>query len=120
VICGEIQDVFVDLRPHSPAFGHPVSIELKEGKSEALYVPRGFAHGFCTLAEDTLVQYLVDAPYHPGDESGILWNDPALKIAWSLDPAKVLCSARDWKLPKWEEQKSALFRFEHRWMENGE
>ena len=94
---GRILDVFVDLRKDSPTYGRWDSIVLSDESGNAVYVPKGFAHGFCTLTENSLVQYKVDDYYSPESETGIRWNDPDLKIEWPLaDPH---LSARDLTLP---------------------
>jgi|TARA_B100002003_G_scaffold239346_1_gene258611 dTDP-4-dehydrorhamnose 3,5-epimerase len=91
---GRIFDVVVDIRPDSPTFGQTHSTELSDMNGRLLWVPHGFAHGFCVL-DDTPADlfYKADAPYNPDGEDGILWNDPALAIAWPVkDP---IVSARD-------------------------
>lgn len=96
-IRGAILDVFVDLRADSPTCGEWDSIELSEEAQNCVYIPRGFAHGFCTLTDDVLVQYKVDNRYAPEHESGIRWNDPELGIDWPVsDP---ILSERDTRLP---------------------
>lgn len=88
VISGSAIDVVVDIRKGSPTYGKHVAVLLKpydfEDKESGrqLYVPRGFAHGFVSLEENTIFQYLVDNDYAPDLEGGILWNDPALGIDW--------------------------------------
>ncbi len=94
---GCILDVVVDLRKESPTFMQWRSFELCAENFTMLYVPAGFAHGFCTLAPDTHVQYKVDAPYAPEADSGIIWNDPQIGITWPVT-APVL-SAKDAALP---------------------
>ena len=73
--------MLVDIRHGSPTYGRHVAIELTAENGLQVLVPRGFAHGFCTLADDTLVQYKVDAHYDPARDLGLLWNDPDLGIA---------------------------------------
>jgi dTDP-4-dehydrorhamnose 3,5-epimerase len=97
---GAIIDVAVDLRRSSPTFGKHVAVELSEDNWEQLYVPAGFAHGFCTLTEVTEVQYKVTAPYAPSCDFGLAWNDPDLAIRWPLLDAAPLLSDKDSKLPR--------------------
>lgn len=94
---GAVWDVVVDLRTSSPTFGKWRSFDLSAGNFHQLYVPAGFAHGFCTLEENTEVQYKVDRRYSPAHDAGIRWNDPALAIAWPV--RKPLLSAKDAALP---------------------
>lgn len=81
-VCGRILDVAVDLRRSSPHFGRHVAVELDATGGEQLFVPEGFAHGYVTLADETLVAYKVTGRHAPAREGGLLWNDPALGIAW--------------------------------------
>jgi len=86
-IRGEIFDVAVDIRLGSPSFGKWVSIVLSEENKRQLYVPAGFAHGFCVLSETALVYYKCSDFYAPKSEGGILWCDPAIGIGWPIsDP----------------------------------
>ncbi|MDP7983151.1 MAG: dTDP-4-dehydrorhamnose 3,5-epimerase [Conexivisphaerales archaeon] len=86
VVKGRIYDVVVDLRRDSDAFGSWASYELSEDNDLSLFVPRGFAHGFQALEDDTLVMYAVDNHYHPESEFGIRWDDPELGISWPIRP----------------------------------
>lgn len=101
---GKIFDVAVDLRKNSPTFGTWLGFELSEDNFSMLLVPQGFAHGFCTLVPDTHVQYKVDALYAPSHDSGIIWNDPDLKIEWPVK--NPILSAKDTKLPQFGENPS--------------
>lgn len=85
VLQGAILDVFVDLRENSPTYGEWDSIELSEGNNKAAYVPKGFAHGFCSLTEVVIVTYKVDSAYTPQAEGGLRWNDPNVGIQWPTD-----------------------------------
>ena len=82
VIRGAAIDVVVDIREGSPTYGKSVSILLTPDNNRQLYVPRGFAHGFVSLEDDTIFQYLFDNDYAPSMEGGIYWNDPDLGIDW--------------------------------------
>lgn len=79
---GGVLDVVVDVRKDSPSYGQYIAVELTPENGRMLFVPRGFAHGFISLTDDTLFEYYVDNEYMPRLEGGILWNDPALNIPW--------------------------------------
>lgn len=101
VLRGSIFDVAVDVRPSSPDFGKWVSCILSAEAFNQLYIPKGFAHGFLTLEPDVDVFYKVSAPYMPGSERAIAWNDPALAIDWPLQSGQVpLLSAKDAAAPR--------------------
>jgi dTDP-4-dehydrorhamnose 3,5-epimerase len=97
VITGAVYDVIVDLRAGSPTFRKWTSVELNSFDLNMLYVPRGFAHGFCTLKDNTQVLYKVDSLYAPDADSGIRWDDPELAIPWPVASPKL--SEKDRKLP---------------------
>ena len=82
---GEVFDVCVDVRPGSPAYGQWYGLILSEENCRQLFVPRGLAHGFLVLSDTAVVAYKCDEFYRPEDEAGLLWNDPAVGIAWPLD-----------------------------------
>ncbi|GIP55047.1 dTDP-4-dehydrorhamnose 3,5-epimerase [Paenibacillus vini] len=98
---GAIYDVFVDLRPGSPTYGHWDSILLTEENNKMIYIGKGFAHGFCTLEEDCEIIYKVDRPYAPQHEGGVIWNDESLRITWPI--LKPVISDKDSRLPTLEE-----------------
>lgn len=95
---GSIYDVAVDLRRSSPTYGQWISERLSAEGGEQVYVPRGFAHGFCTLERETEVIYKVDSYYAPVHDSGIIWNDPTLNIPWPVAPEAAIISTKDGKL----------------------
>lgn len=80
---GSVMDVVVDIREGSPTYGKSLSVLLTESNNRQLFVPRGFAHGFVSLEDDTIFQYLVDNDYAPELEDGIFWNDSDLNIDWN-------------------------------------
>jgi dTDP-4-dehydrorhamnose 3,5-epimerase len=86
-IRGAVHDVFVDVRPDSPAFGRWDSIELTEENRRAVFLPRGFAHGFQTLVDGTTLLYHLAGYYVREAAGGVRWDDPGLAIAWPLPPA---------------------------------
>lgn len=102
---GAIRDVAVDLRRSSPTFGRHITADLTAENGHQLWVPSGFAHGFETLAEDTEVFYLVTSYYSPAYDRGLLWNDPALGITWSVGDAEAQLSDKDRRQPKLSELK---------------
>jgi dTDP-4-dehydrorhamnose 3,5-epimerase len=86
VLRGAVYDVAVDIRKGSPTFGKSVARELSSENNCQLYIPAGFAHGFCVLSDEVDFIYKCSDVYHPEDDYGVLWNDPALGIEW---PVKV-------------------------------
>jgi dTDP-4-dehydrorhamnose 3,5-epimerase len=99
VLHGRVFDVAVDLRRSSRTFGRHVGIELSSGDDVQLLVPRGFAHGFCTLEPDTVVFYKVDQVYSAASDGGICWADSELGIEWPVGSEDVILSEKDRGLP---------------------
>ncbi|MAG55182.1 MAG: dTDP-4-dehydrorhamnose 3,5-epimerase [Planctomycetes bacterium] len=93
---GEILDVLVDLRRGSPTFGRHEKVVLSEDNQRMVYVPRGFAHGFLTLRDDTWVSYQMTNHYAPQSARGLKWNDPHLIIAWPVDQPRVSDQDANW------------------------
>jgi dTDP-4-dehydrorhamnose 3,5-epimerase len=98
VIEGAVIDVAVDVRVGSPTFGQHVAVELSAETKRQLWVPPGFAHGFCVTSEHALFFYKCSDVYHPEHELGVAWDDPDLGIAWPT--REPLLSARDQKHPR--------------------
>ena len=110
VISGRVLDVAVDIRRNSPTFGQHVAVELTADNKRQLLVPRGFAHGFVVLEDDTIFAYKVDNYYSPECDRGIAFNDPALNIDWMLKTEELRLSAKDTTQPKLNETND-LFEF---------
>ena len=100
VISGRVLDVAVDIRKNSPTFGQHVAVELSANNKKQLLVPRGFAHGFVVLEDDTVFAYKVDNYYSPECDRGIAFNDPKLNIDWILNHDELNLSAKDKTQPK--------------------
>lgn len=100
VIQGAIFDVAVDLRHGSPTYGTWVGETLTAQGGEQLFVPRGFAHGFCTLSEDTVVAYKVDGYYSREHDAGVHWADPDIGIAWPVTSDSAVLSDKDRAMPR--------------------
>jgi len=93
---GALQDVIIDLRPNSPTFGRWFGAELTAENRTMMYVPRGFAHGFITLADDAEAFYLVSAFYAPERERGVRFDDPRFGVQWRIAPTEVSPKDRVW------------------------
>ncbi|MEP6789605.1 MAG: dTDP-4-dehydrorhamnose 3,5-epimerase [Acidobacteriota bacterium] len=102
---GKIWDVAVDIRPDSATYGQSYGVELSDMNGRLLWVPAGFAHGFCVLGDEPAdVLYKTTAEYNAAAEDGIIWSDPDLAIKWPIDEPKV--SERDTNLQSFEEYRS--------------
>lgn len=97
---GRILDVVVDIREGSPTFGQSMTIELSAAGGEQVFVPEGFAHGFCTLEADCEISYKVTTHYAPDADRGIAYDDPALGIDWPFPAEGLTLSERDLKHPR--------------------
>lgn len=95
---GAIWDVAVDLRPQSRNYGRWTAAELSADNMRQLYIPEGFAHGYLTLTDDTLVGYLISTRYEPTAASGVRYDDPVFAIDWPAEPAVVSEKDRNWPL----------------------
>lgn len=102
VLRGRIWDVAVDIRQDSPTFGQSVGVELSDMNGKLLWIPPGFAHGFCVLGDEPAdLLYKVDALYNPQGEAGIAWDDPDLAVPWPI--SEPLVSHRDTQLQSFAE-----------------
>lgn len=110
VVRGSILDVAVDIRVGSPTYGKHVAVELSADNGQQLWVPPGFAHGFCTLEPNTEVVYKVTGYYDPAADKGLAFDDPALGIAWPVGPTAAIVSDKDRRHPALADL-PAYFRF---------
>ena len=100
VLVGAIYDVVVDLRRGSATYGQWMAEILSAEEKKMIYVPEGFAHGFCVLSDEAEVLYGTSSEYAPNLESGIIWNDPELQIKWPIDEPLLSMRDRGWPLLK--------------------
>lgn len=98
VVRGRVWDVIVDLRPKSQTYKKWISIELSHDNHQALYIPRGFAHGFCSLEEETIMLYQCDGAYDKDSDTGIRFDDSTIGIKWPIELKNAIYSNRDMKL----------------------
>ena len=110
VIQGRVLDVAVDIRKNSPTFGQHVAVELSADNKKQMFVPRGFAHGFVVLEDDTIFAYKVDNYYSPQCDRGIAFDDAALNIDWILKKEELNLSAKD-KVQPLLENTNDLFEY---------
>jgi len=97
VLAGEIFDIAVDIRRGAPTFGRSVAVSLSSENKQMLYVPAGFAHGFCVVSDEAEIAYMTTEEYAPECEAGIRWDDPKLAIAWPIAAPRL--SDRDQRWP---------------------
>jgi dTDP-4-dehydrorhamnose 3,5-epimerase len=95
-VAGEIYDVVVDLRRSSPTFGKWIAQMLSAENRKILYVPAGFAHGFCVTSEVAEIVYMATQEYAPAFEAGVLWNDPTLQIDWPIPEPQLSDRDKSW------------------------
>jgi len=105
---GAVFDVAVDVRQGSATYGQWVGARLTAEGGEQILVPRGFAHGYCTLSDDCELAYKVDGLYSPANEGGLLWNDPDIGIDWPIEGEAIL-SDKDLILPRLKDMPAAAF-----------
>ena len=106
VISGEILDVCLDLRKKSKTYGKVFKIKLSNKSRRSIFIPKGFAHGFCSLKKDTIVYYLTSTKRYKNDEYIIKWNDQTLNIDWPK--SKMILSEKDEKGMTFEEFKKKI------------
>jgi dTDP-4-dehydrorhamnose 3,5-epimerase len=106
VVQGSIWDVGVDLRVGSPYYGRHAGETISAEAGNQIFIPRGFAHGFCTLEPDTKVIYLVTSYYSAPDDEALRWDDPSLAIQWPFEPDAVTVSDKDKAAGSWEDLRS--------------
>lgn len=102
VLKGSVLDVCVDLRKDSDTYGQHVSVELTAANRKQFFVPKGFAHGFVVLEDDTIFSYKCDEYYNKNSEAGIAYNDPSLNIDWQLPMDSLILSEKDKELPSFK------------------
>lgn len=110
VLSGRIFDVAVDLRPESPTYGQWDGVVLSAENRRQVFIPRGFAHGFRVLSEVADIAYKCDDVWHPEDEGGLLWNDPALGIAWPAVEGETMFDVRSVVLSEKDQRHDEMWR----------
>ncbi len=108
VVKGSVWDVIVDLRPKSSTYKKWVSVELSAGNHNALYVPRGFAHGFASFEDETTMLYQCDGSYDKETDTGIMFNDTEIGITWPIDESAAIHSKRDMHLMSFDEYEKRM------------
>ena len=106
VVKGTVFDVAVDLRAGSATYGKWYGVELSAENKRQFYIPEGFAHGFLVLSEEAEFAYKCTDFYHPGDEGGLIWNDPAIGVKWPIeDGQQLIISEKDQKWGRLKEER---------------
>lgn len=106
VVKGAVFDVAVDLRAGSATYGKWYGVELSAENKKQFYIPEGFAHGFLVLSEEAEFAYKCTDFYHPGDEGGLIWNDPAIGVKWPIeDGQQLIISEKDQKWGRLKEER---------------
>jgi dTDP-4-dehydrorhamnose 3,5-epimerase len=105
-VAGRMLDVALDVRPGSPTYGKYHAVELSPESGRMLFIPEGCAHAFQTLEDATSLVYFISAPYEPESGHGVLWNDPAIGVAWPIKEA--IIGERDRTLPRLEDYRASL------------
>ena len=103
VVRGEVIDVIVDIRKDSPTFGEQFKLRLSDKNKKILFIPKGVAHGFLALEEETVFVYKCDEYYNKAAESGIMYNDPQWNIDWEFPADQIILSKKDSLLPAFNE-----------------
>lgn len=100
---GDVIDVIVDIRPESKTFGEHIKVDLSDKNHRSIFIPKGMAHGFVSIANEVVFNYLCDSYYNPKMESGILYNDSDLAIDWGFPLSELIISEKDLILPSFKE-----------------
>ncbi|MFS4466248.1 dTDP-4-dehydrorhamnose 3,5-epimerase [Maribacter sp. 2210JD10-5] len=103
VVKGKVLDIVVDIRPNSSNCGKYIKVELSSENKKRVYIPKGMAHGFLALSDETIVNYKCDTYYNPEAESGIIYNDKDLDIDWEYPNEDLIISPKDFKFPNFSE-----------------
>lgn len=111
-IRGRLLDVVVDIRKGSPSYGRSFSVELSAENGKQLFVPVGYAHGFCALEDGTEISYKVSDFYAPESDAGMAFDDPQVAIEWPVSPKEITLSEKDRQLPLLAELDETLFPFQ--------
>ena len=113
VTAGRVYDVIVDIRQGSPTFGQWISVELSDENARQVYIPRGFAHGFCVLSETADFYYKCTDYYSPHDDYGVAWDDPSINITWPIDDEPIISSKDQKYIPLQNISHDKLPRYMH-------